>query len=317
MSFSSIIKQIENDRNICAGDDPRRLEHFGFKVYSQSDEDGIIEEIFQRIGVKSKIFVDFGAERGEENNSRYLLEKGWTGLWIEASPDYAKYLRSFHEEAIREGRLKFIEAAVTAENINQLISSAGITGEIDFLSVDIDGNDYHVYNAISVIQPRVVCLEHNHCYPPPEEWVMPYDPHYRWTAGSRYYGASIASFEKLARSKGMILVGCGLYSPNGFYVRENLVNDSFSGPFNCERFFNPLDYQKIVSFPRKELKQAKEIKVPQTQKIVEEDYKTKWIETEKQLQEAKEEIAAMKTSKFWKLRSLWFKVKRTLGLATE
>lgn len=317
MSCSSIIKQIEDDRNICAGDDPRRLEHFGFKVYSQSDEDGIIEEIFDRIGVKSKIFVDFGAERGEENNSRYLLEQGWTGLWIEALPDYAKRLRSLHEEAIKEGRLKFIEAAVTAENINELISRAGITGEIDFLSVDIDGNDYHVYNAISVIQPRVVCLEHNHCYRPPEEWVMPYNPHHRWTAGSRHYGASIASFEKLARSKGMILVGCGLYSPNGFYVREDLVNDSFSGPFNCERFFNPLDYKKIVSFPRKELKPAEEIEVLPTQEIAEEDYKTKWLETEQQLQEAKEEIAAMKTSKFWKMRSLWFKVKQTLRLSTQ
>ncbi|MGK7887297.1 MAG: hypothetical protein AB4057_22045 [Crocosphaera sp.] len=76
MSFSSVIKQIEDDRNVRAGDDIRRLEHFGFKVYSQSDEDGIIEEIFARIGVKSKTFVDFGAETGAENNSHYLLGKG-------------------------------------------------------------------------------------------------------------------------------------------------------------------------------------------------------------------------------------------------
>ncbi|EGJ30192.1 MULTISPECIES: hypothetical protein [Moorena] len=249
----SVIEQIKQDRKILAGDDPRRLEHFGFKIYSQSDEDGIIEEIFNRIGIKSWIFVEFGAETGEENNSRYLLEKGWTGLWLESYPDYAQAIPANHQDAIAEGRLKFIEAVVNAENINDLIERGGITGEIDFLSVDIDSNDYYVYEAISVIQPRVVCLEHNPAYPPPQEWIMPYDPNYRWDGNSTAYGASLVALEKLARSKGMVLVGCGLYSANGFYVREDLVNDAFSPPFSPERFFNPLDYQKIVSFPRQQI----------------------------------------------------------------
>ncbi|NEP33455.1 MULTISPECIES: hypothetical protein [unclassified Moorena] len=253
----SVIEQIKQDRKIRAGDDPRRLEHFGFKVHSQSDEDGIIEEIFNRIGIKSQVFVEFGAETGRENNSHYLLEKGWTGLWIESLPDYAKTIRANYQDAIGEGRLKFIEAAVNAENINDLIESAGITGEIDFLSVDIDSNDYYVYEAISVIQPRVVCLEHNHSYPPPQEWIMPYDPNFRWDCNSSAYGASLVALEKLARRKGMVLVGCGLYSANGFYVREDLVNDAFSPPFTPERFFNPLDYQKIVSFPPRAAGDAK------------------------------------------------------------
>ncbi|MBE9007105.1 glycosyltransferase [Fortiea sp. LEGE XX443] len=247
---NEIRERIKRDRQLRAGDDLQRLEHFGFKIYSQSDEDGIIEEIFNRIGVKSKIFVEFGAETGEENNSRYLLENGWTGLWIESLPEYAQAIRYNQKNAINEGRLKFIEAIVTAENINNLIESAGISGEIDFLSVDIDSNDYHVYDAISVIQPRVVCLEHNHCYPPPEEWIMPYNPNYRWVAGSKFFGASIASLEKLARSKDMVLVGCGLYSANGFYVRKDLINETFSSPFLSERFFNALNYEKIVSFPQ-------------------------------------------------------------------
>lgn len=247
---STVIEQIRLDRELRAGDDPRRLEHFGFKMYSQSDEDGILEEIFKRIGIKSKIFVDFGAETGEENNSRYLLEQGWTGLWIESLPEYAQTIRNNQQKAINEGRLKFIEAIVTAENINSLIATAGITGEVDFLSVDIDSNDYYVYDAISVIQPRVVCLEHNHNYPPPMEWIMPYNPNYRWVSGSNYFGASIASFDKLARSKGMVLVGCGLYSANGFYIRQDLVSEAFSLPLTSARFFNPLNYEKIVSFPK-------------------------------------------------------------------
>lgn len=139
--------------------------------------------------MQSKIFVDFGAETGQENNSRYLLEKGWTGLWIEAMPESASALRYLHDMAIKDGSLKFVDAAVNADNINAIIEESGITGEIDFLSVDIDGNDYHVYDAISVIQPRVLCLEHNQAYPPPVEWVMPYNPEHLWTPGSTHYGA--------------------------------------------------------------------------------------------------------------------------------
>src|SRR5262245_41373742 len=63
--------------------DPLRLECFGFKSYSQYDEDGIIEEIFRRIGTTNKRFIEFGVEDGLENNTLKLLLEGWGGLWIE------------------------------------------------------------------------------------------------------------------------------------------------------------------------------------------------------------------------------------------
>jgi len=133
-----------------------RLEHYGFKVFSQSDEDGIIEEIFKRVETTSKTFIEFGAETGQENNTRYLLLKGWTGLWIEGNPDYVPATTYYYENDISNNNLKFISSFVDAENINDLISSAGFKGEIDFLSIDIDGNDYHVFQSISIINPRVV-----------------------------------------------------------------------------------------------------------------------------------------------------------------
>ncbi len=245
-------RQIIADRIAYAGDHPLRLEHYGFKVFSQSDEDGIIHEVFRRIGTESEIFVDFGAESGVENNSRYLLEQGWRGLWIEAMPEYAPIIREGQKRFLASGQLKFVDAAVNAENINDLIRGAGITGEIDFLSIDIDGNDYHVFDAINVIRPRVVCLEHNQSHEPPADWVMPYNPQHRWS-GDAHYGASIVALERLARSKGYTLVGCSLYSPNGYYVRNDLVTeDRFSGPTTVQRFFHPCDYDKIVSFPRDE-----------------------------------------------------------------
>lgn len=228
--------------------DFRRLENFGFKVYSQSDEDGIIREIFRRIGTTNRTFVEFGAEIGLETNCRLLLEEGWKGLWIEGMPQYARALTERFKEEIKSGQLRFIEQYVNRDNINDLITSAGLSGEIDFLSIDIDGNDYHVFEAIQVIRPRVVCVEHLGSLAPPIEWIMPYDPSFRWT-GKEQTSASLTSLAKLANRKGYELVGCGLYSPNGFYVRKDLIGDKFSPPFTAERLYNLYNYQKIVSFP--------------------------------------------------------------------
>ena len=255
---SSVIEQVLADRRRVTGGDPLRLEHFGFKVYSQSDEDGIIAEIFRRIGVTNRVFVEFGAETGMENNSRLLLEQGWTGLWIEGNPDYAGAINWRYHDELANGRLKFIERYVDRENINDLIRSAGLSGKIDFLSIDIDSNDYHVFETIEAIQPRVVCLEHNHEFPPPAEWVMPYNPAYRWgpASGKADYGASICALNRLAQRKGYRLVGCGLYSANGFYVSSRLVQGRwpwspprFEQPLDPARFFNPLRYEMIVNFP--------------------------------------------------------------------
>jgi len=51
------------------------LMNYGKKRYSQNSEDGIIEEIFRRVGTTNRFFVEFGVEDGTENNTRFLLEK--------------------------------------------------------------------------------------------------------------------------------------------------------------------------------------------------------------------------------------------------
>jgi hypothetical protein len=233
------------------GGDRSRLEWSGAKVFSQSDEDGIIEEIFRRIGIRHRSFIEFGCETGHENNTRYLLEQGWRGLWIEGVPDYARAIRWEQRERLATGQLCFTEAFVNRRNVDDLFREGGFTGEIDLLSIDIDSNDYHVFEAITVVNPRVVALEHNHAYEPGIEYVMPYDESFRWDpkGGTAPYGASLTSMAALAARKGYVLVGCGVCSANGFYVRQDLVGDRFSGPFTPERLFNPLDYQVALRFP--------------------------------------------------------------------
>lgn len=244
------LQRIASDRRAATAGDPLRLENFGVKVFSQGDEDGVIAEIFRRVGVCHRTFIEFGAETGEQNNTRRLLESGWRGLWIEAQSEYARtLLRKFGRQA-QHGQLFIIEAGVTAENINGLIRSAGFLSEIDFLSIDIDGNDYHVFEAIDAVTPRVVCLEYNPSMPPPTDWVMPYVPAHRWEMGSSNYGASLVALERLAAKKGYTLVGTALYSVNAFFVRNDLVGDKFSGPFAAERFFRSVCYEDILAFPR-------------------------------------------------------------------
>src|SRR5262249_15610671 len=115
--------------------DPKRLEPFGFKVYSQGDEDGIIEEIFRRIGVGQARFCEIGVEDGLECNSLYLLHKGWTGFWFENNVGHKEKIH--HKFGFIIGRrLEVKFDLVTAENANDVVENATQDGaELDFLSI--------------------------------------------------------------------------------------------------------------------------------------------------------------------------------------
>lgn len=214
------------------------LEPYGFKVYSQNDEDGIISEIFNRIGATDKRFIEFGVQNGLESNCHYLLLKGWKGLWIEGSPKHCADLKRRFEPALKDGRLHLVNAFITVKNINTLFQENGYEGEIDLLSIDIDGNDYHIWETISVIQPRVVVIEYNAKFPPECDWVMPYEGNYVWDLSDRH-GASLKALERLGKRKGYQLVGTNMTGSNAFFVREELAGDKFPLPADAENLYNP------------------------------------------------------------------------------
>ncbi len=134
--------------------DPKRLLRHGAKVFSQHEEDGIIAEIFRRIGIGKRTFIEFGVETGVQSNTTKLLVEGWRGLWIEmAEGDVAEIKRTLGHY-LNRGDLTLRQAMVTAENVNELFAQGGFSGEIDVLSIDIDFNDYWVWKAIQVVKPR-------------------------------------------------------------------------------------------------------------------------------------------------------------------
>ena len=220
------------------------LERYGFKVYSQNDEDGIIEEIFNRIGTTNKIFVEFGVQNGLECNSHYLLHKGWSGLWLEGSDKYCAEISARFFPVIKTEQLKIRNAFITKDNINFLIAEGGLVGEIDLLSVDIDGNDYYVWKAINVIQPRAVVIEYNAKFPPNHEWVMAYNEKHSWD-GSDWHGASLKALELLGRELGYQLVGTNLIGINAFFVNRELAKDLFIEPATAEELYNPFRFGQL------------------------------------------------------------------------
>jgi len=227
---------------------PLYLEQFGFKTYSQNDEDGIINEIFNRIGTTDKRFVEFGVDNGLECNGHFLLHKGWNGLWINGSKKHCNEIRKLFKKPLELKQLVLVNAFINAENINEIISK-NFTGlqtkqEIDLLSIDIDGNDYHVWKAINCISPRVVVIEYNAIFPPWHEWVMPYNAAHIWD-GSDNFGASLKSLELLADTLGYQLVGTNLTGVNAFFVKRNLAKDWFVSPASAEKLYNPARYDLV------------------------------------------------------------------------
>lgn len=214
------------------------LEGYGYKVYSQNDEDGIIHEIFNRIGSKTKRFIEFGVDRGIESNCHALLLQGWSGLWIEGNEEaYHQIMRRF-APAIREKKLNVLNEYVNINNIESIISNYLNGQGLDLLSIDVDGNDWHIWNAIMKVSPRVVVIEYNGKFPPEVNWKMAYNANHIWD-GSDREGASLKSLEELGKKKGYRLVGTNICGINAFFVRNDLAEGKFPEPATAENLYNP------------------------------------------------------------------------------
>jgi hypothetical protein len=228
--------------------DEKRLLKFGYRVYSQSDEDGILHEIFRRIGVASRTFIEIGCGDGLENNSLFLLLQGWRGFWIEASTRRIAAAKKSAARFVKQGALRIEQHFLTAKNTEAIVSGVAPAAQIDLLSVDIDGNDYYILQEIHSLSARVVVVEYNAKFPPDVRWVMEYNETHRWD-GSDYFGASLKALEILLTSKGYSLVACNLLGCNAFFVRNDLVSDPpFCSPFTAENHYQPARYFLLPAY---------------------------------------------------------------------
>ena len=200
------------------------LNQFEFKVYSQFGEDGIIQFIIDNIKIKNKVFVEFGVENYEEANTRFLLENNnWEGLIIDSSIENIEYIKN--KDYYWKNKIVAICDFIKLKNINEIIKKNNIQGQVGLLSIDIDGNDYWIWECIEVIYPDIVIIEYNARLGFDKSLTIPYKEEFERGIHQNkiFYGASLKALYNLGISKGYSLIGTNMNGNNAFFVKNELI----------------------------------------------------------------------------------------------
>lgn len=199
----------------CLPKDKIFLHKYEKKITSQFGEDGVIEKIFETIGTTDKFYLEFGATNRDDNTIQLRDAKGFTGVWW--------------------GDVNNVY--VTVENIGDLCKEYKIPKEFDFLSIDIDGNDWYIWKEITKhTRPRVVCIEYNGCHHPDDDKIIVYKDDFKWDHKTRYFGATLKAMFNLGRKLGYNLIYCNNQGNNAFFLRDDI---------DCSMFVCVNDYKTL------------------------------------------------------------------------
>ncbi len=198
---------------------------YEFQIFSQWGEDGILQFLIRKTNPEFHTFIEFGTQTFSESNCRFLMIKdGWRGMIIDGSEkniDIARRRRyAWRHALIAES------AFITKDNIHALISGSGFQNSLGILSIDIDGVDYFVAEALGDWTPAILIVEYNALFGPKAAVSVPYDPgfvRHEKHHSNLYYGASLAAFRHLFGPRGYALVGTNSAGNNAFFVRRDLL----------------------------------------------------------------------------------------------
>lgn len=204
-----------------------QISGYEFKVFSQWGEDGIIQHLTTHLDIAERTFIEFGIEDFSESNCRFLMMKDhWQGYVIDGSEANIRRLRS--SSYYWRYPLTAKAAFITRDNIDALLQESGFAPRPGLLSVDLDGVDWHVLDALRDWRPSVLVVEYNDVFGFDRAVSVPYDPGFV-RAGAHfsnlYWGASLPAFAHLANEMGMALVGVNAAGSNAFFVRRELLNE--------------------------------------------------------------------------------------------
>ena len=201
----------------------------GFRQYSQFEEDGILLYLFSIITPESRTCLEICAGTGIEcNTANLIINHGWWGHLFDGDADNVVRGRAFyaHHKDTFARPPNFHCGWITVENINQLVLDSGLRGPIDLLSLDMDGNDYWIWKALTVVEPTVVICETHNTIPPDLALTIPYDPTFQLgTFSDDFRGASLKAMVNLGRSKGYRLVGTHRFGFNAFFVKNGIADN--------------------------------------------------------------------------------------------
>lgn len=208
---------------VAALPDHAKLSQAEFRVFSQWGEDGIVQFLLSRVPTPRRFFVEFGVQNYLESNTRFLLiNDNWAGLVMDSSETHIRYIQA--DAIYWRHELNALHAFVTAENIDELIQRHAGIEDIGILSIDIDGNDYWVWKALTCVAPRIVVVEYNSVFGSRHAVTIPYQTAFeRGSAhhSNLYWGASLAALCDLAATKGYRFVGSNSAGNNAFFVRDD------------------------------------------------------------------------------------------------
>jgi hypothetical protein len=225
-----------------------------FKVFSQWGEDGVIQHLISRVQIADTTFVELGVEDYSESNTRFLLtQDNWRGAIIDAGQAHTEFLNT--SDLRWRHDIEPVQAFIDRDNVNDLIRGAGMEGDIGLLSIDLDGNDYWILDAIDVVSPRILITEFNSTFGPEAAVSIPYDPGFQRLEAhhsSLFQGASLAALNHLAGQKGFALVGCGSNGANAFFVRRDVLGDlepqSVADAYVASRFRESRDASGALTY---------------------------------------------------------------------
>jgi hypothetical protein len=200
-----------------------RISDAEFKVFSQFGDDGIIQYLVHQIGIPpdKQAFIEFGVQDYQESNTRFLLmNDNWRGLILDG--DKANMDKVVHGSDYWRHDLTTVAAFIDRDNVNDLFIRDGFTDEIGLLSIDIDGNDYWVWERIEAVNPMIVVAEYNSTFGAQHAVTIPYDPTFQRSRAhysNLYWGASLKALCLLAERKGYAFVGSNSAGNNAYFVR--------------------------------------------------------------------------------------------------
>jgi hypothetical protein len=197
---------------------PERLTTQRFRLSSQNQEDGLTLALLHEAGPTTRRFVEIGSGLSGGNSGFLAREWGWSGLMVDGHREHmAQVARRFPMATA-------VAAWVTRENINELIAGHGFSGELDLFSLDLDGCDLWIWEAMTACSPRVVILEYNSMFGPERAVTIPYEAEFdRRRHHSMYYGASLAALTRVSARKGYRLVAVEPSGVNAFFLRHDVA----------------------------------------------------------------------------------------------
>lgn len=204
----------------------KNLDDVSFKVYSQNNEDAILEYLILSLKLKNIKFIEIGTEDYSESNTRFIYEKyNCDGLIIDNTKNLTSKISKLLY--IWKGNLRIEEEFVNKNNVNTLIDKHFPNKSVDIFSLDIDGVDYWILKELPDNLSKIIIAEYNPYFGPDLEVTVPYSDNFNRTeyhSSNLCFGMSLRALINLMENKGYSFIGSASLRSNAFFIKNEFKN---------------------------------------------------------------------------------------------